>query len=125
MRTRWMVLALGLSLALNLFLGAALWKSRQTEPRSQAAAASPPPPPAPCNEEERLLREHLEAQLCADPLDCAAIEATFERLDAVRARERLAALDHWAYAGKQAGCRSGQMSPEVQRLLCPWKQPAQ
>lgn len=120
MRTRWMVLVIGLSFALNVFFGVALWKSHRVEAKAAAIAKTPP---APCNEEERLLREQLEAQLCAEPLDCAAIEVTFERLDAVRARERLAALDRWTFAGKAAGCQSGQMSPEVQRLLCPWKQP--
>ena len=120
MRTRWMVLAVGLSLALNVFLGVGLWKAHPVEAKSAAIAEAPP---APCNEEERLLREQLEAQLCADPLDCAAVEVTFQRLDAVRAKERLSALDQWLYAGKQSGCRNGQMSPEVQRLLCPWKQP--
>jgi hypothetical protein len=119
MRTRLTVLAMGLSLALNVFLGIALFRASHVEARP-----APAPPPAPCNEEERLLREQLEAQLCAEPFDCAAVEATFQRLDALRAAERVAALDRWVYSGKQTECRSGEMSPEVQRLLCPWKQPA-
>lgn len=118
MRTRLTVLAMGLSLALNVFLGVALWRAQRAE-----VPAAPAAPPAPCNEEERLLREQLEAQLCAEPFDCAAVEATFQRLDALRAAERVAALDRWVYSGKQTECRSGEMSPEVQRLLCPWKQP--
>jgi hypothetical protein len=118
MRTRWIVAAFGLSLVLNVFLGAALWRAAR---RGAPPAAVQAPVPA-CSETEQRLREQLQAQLCGDPPDCAAIEATFARLDAVRAQERQAALDRWVSLGRSVQCRDDRTSPEVERLLCPWKQ---
>jgi|GEM_PF-5571574 len=116
-RTRWVALAIGLSIGLNVFLAAALWRTRRGT--SHAAVQTPV---ATCSETEQRLREQLQAQLCGDPPDCAAIEATFARLDAVRAQERQAALDRWVSLGKSAECRDDRTSPQVERLLCPWKQ---
>jgi hypothetical protein len=118
-RSHWVALAFCLSLALNVFLAVALWRDRH------APAEATPPAQAPaCSEKERQLRETLQAQLCSSPLDCAAIEVTFARLDEVRGLERQAALDRWASQGKSAGCQAGFMSPDLQRLLCPWDQSA-
>jgi hypothetical protein len=118
MRTRWFVLVIGLSLALNVFLGAALLKVRHARPQAAPAVAVPV---SSCCPEERALREQLERQLCAEPPDCAAIEAIFVRLDAVRAKERQVALDQWMTVGRRASCQNNRMSPDVERLLCPWR----
>jgi hypothetical protein len=116
-RSRWMLLAFGFSLAVNIFLTAALWRVHRGMP--QAPAQTPVPM---CSETEQRLREQLQAQLCGEPPDCGAIEATFARLDAVRAQERQAALDRWVSLGRGAECRDDRTSPEVERLRCPWKQ---
>jgi hypothetical protein len=116
-RTRLVALILGLSIAVNVFFAAALWRAHHGAARAPAQAPLPS-----CSETEQRLREELQAQLCHDPPDCAAIEATFARLDAVRGQERQTALDRWVNAGRSVGCRNDNMSPEVERLLCPWKQ---
>lgn len=118
-RTRWVIVVVGLSLLLNAFLGVALWRTQ-----GETVEAAPAPTAAPatwCCQEERAIREQLETQMCAEVPDRTAIEATFARLDAVRLKERKEALDQWMAGGRRTGCQNGKMSPNVGRLLCPWR----
>ena len=118
-RTRWTVLVLGLSLAANAFLASAMWRTR-------LATAAPAPAAAAgmlCCAEEKQLRERLAAQLCAQPPDRAAIQATFAALDAVRARERGAALEGFMDACARAAERDHEtLKDHVKKSLCPWSQ---
>jgi hypothetical protein len=119
-RTRWYVLVLGLSVSANVFLAIGWGQSQRS--------ARPPTPQHPSRvttpgDEERRLREHLVSQMCAAPVDRAAIEATFARLDQVRAHERNAALDRWL-----RGCADiteddrTALLREVKQCLCPWSE---
>lgn len=117
-RTRWIVLCLGLSFASNVFLAAALWRKTFSITGAEPATETPV---YTCCAEERALRERLETQLCAQPPDYTAVEATFASLDSVRAKERRAALAQLMAQGRDSICRNNQLSPEVGRILCPWR----
>jgi hypothetical protein len=121
-RTRWTVLALGLSLAANAFLATATWQARRA-----AAAAAPLTTSTTagmlCCAEEKQLREQLAAQLCAQPPDRAAIQATFAALDSLRTRERGAALERFMDAcASSAGVNDVTLNRHVRSSLCPWSQ---
>lgn len=119
MRTRWIVLVLGLSLAVNVTFGVALWISWHGAPGARAAFASACATPL-CDEEKKV-REELASSLCAREPDRAVIGATLARLDAVRARERDEIIDRWLARCSSAG--SGEraaLSTTVKRFLCPW-----
>ena len=118
-RTRWTVLALGLSLAANAFLASAMWQTR----RATAAAPAVTAAGMLCCTEEKQLREQLAAQLCAQPPDRAAIQATFAALDSLRTRERGAALERFMDAcASSAGVNDVTLNRHVRSSLCPWSQ---
>jgi hypothetical protein len=118
-RTRWIVLVLGLSVAANAYLAAALWQTRRTGTAPTAAMAAG----ALCCADEMRLREKLAAQLCAQPPDRTAIQATFAALDSVRTRERGAALERFMGACAKAAAQDHETLKEhVKECLCPWKQ---
>ncbi len=120
MRTRWLVVLLGLSLAANVTLAVALWASWHCEP---AIGASPTMDGLiGMSPEEMQAREQLARALCARNPDRAAIEAEFCRLDALRAGARRAALDHWlARCGNAGSGERAVLSTMLTRTLCPWR----
>jgi hypothetical protein len=115
MRTRWLVLSLGLSLAGNLFLAAVVWQSQRTAKAAQSGPLSM------CSADERQVREMLVNQLCACPPDRAAIAATLARLDTVRSRERAAALERWLALRAASSPADPAAQTELKKMLCPWK----
>ncbi|TAM54968.1 MAG: periplasmic heavy metal sensor [Acidobacteria bacterium] len=120
MRTRWFVLALGLSLAANVTLGVALWVSWHGT--GAAAAALGPVCAAPLCQEERTVREELAAALCTRTPDRAAIDASLARLDQVRAGQRNEIVERWLArcSGAAPGERAA-LGTMMTRLLCPWR----
>ena len=119
MRTRWLVLMLGLSLAVNVTFGVALWISWHGA--STATAALGGACATPLCDEEKMVREELASSLCARQPDRAVIGAMLARLDAVRARQRDEVLDRWL--ARCSGAGSGEraaLSTTVKRFLCPW-----
>jgi len=120
MKTRWLVLLLGLSFAANVTLGAALWVSWHGG--RVLAAAVGQTCSAPLCDEEKKLREELAASLCARTPDRAAIGATLARLDEVRARQRTAIVERWLTrcSGADAGERAA-LATTITRMLCPWQ----
>ncbi len=120
MRTKWLVGLLGLSLAVNVTFGVALWVSwhgaRAAETALGAAYANPLCP------EEKKVREELATSLCARTPDRAAIEDGLARLDAVRAGQRRAILDRWLTRCADApGSQRAALDNTVKRFLCPWQ----
>ncbi len=120
MRTRWVVLALGLSLAVNVTFGVALWVSWHGT--RAAAAALGPVCAAPLCEEEKTVREELVAALCARTPDRAAIGASLARLDQVRASQRNEIVERWlARCSGAAPEERAALGTMMTRLLCPWR----
>ena len=119
MRTRWLVVLLGLSLVTNVTLGVALWVTWHGAPIVSAALGNACP--GPLCDEERKVREELAGSLCARRPDRAAIGATLARLDAVRARQRAETIDRWISRCSSAppGQRAA-LGSMVRQLLCPW-----
>jgi len=119
MRTRWLVLLLGVSLAANVTLGVALlvsWRGASSATVALANACA-----APLCAEEGKVREELAAALCARPPDRAAIGAMLARLDAVRARQRDQIVDRWLARCAGAGSRErAALTTTVRGFLCPW-----
>ena len=119
MRTRWLVVLLGLSVATNVTLGVALWIASHGAPIVSAALGSA------CTsslcDEERKVREELASSLCARRPDRATIGATLARLDAVRARQRDETIDRWiSRCSSAAPDQRAALGTMVKRLLCPW-----
>lgn len=120
MRLRWLVLLLGLSVATNVTLGAALWVSWHGG-RTLAAALGQTCSAPLCDDEKRV-REELAASLCAPIPDRAAIGATLARLDEVRARQRVAIVERWLTRCSGAGAdERTALATTVKRMLCPWQ----
>ena len=119
MRTRWLVLLLGLSLATNVTLAVALWMTWHGGPIVAAALGGACA--SPLCDEERKVREELASSLCAGRPDRAAIGATLARLDAVRARQRDETIDRWISRCSNAPANQrAALGTMVKRLLCPW-----
>ncbi len=121
-RTRWIALVFGISLAANAFLASALWQARRALPAATPAMTATTAGMLCCAEEKRL-RERLASQLCAQPPDRAAIQATLAAFDSVRARERGAALERVMGAcASAAGQDHATLNQQVRKSLCPWSQ---
>ena len=120
MRTRWLVLGLGLSIATNVVFAVALWVSWHGSSAASAtlgAACS-----APLCDEERRVREELANSLCASVPDRATIEATLARLDAVRAGQRREIVDQWLVRCSKAGAgERATLATSLKQVLCPWQ----
>lgn len=120
MRTRWLVLLLGLSLAANVASGVALWFVWRGA--RAATAALGPACTAPLCAEERTAREELVAALCARTPERDAIGASLARLDEVRARERDAIVERWiARCAGATPAERAALGTMMTRLLCPWR----
>lgn len=129
MRTRWLVLALGLSLVLNVLIGTALIQAagRGREALDSAAAAAQVGAdkarltcPAGCPE-ERCIREELSRLLCTERPDRAALAAVLARLDSVRAKERDRVLDKWLHqCSKTPPAEREALRRQLHHALCPW-----
>jgi len=119
MRTRWLVVLLGVSVAANVTFGAALWVSwhglRTASTLSQACSA-------PLCEEEKRVREELATLLCAGMPDRSTLRAVLARLDEVRARQREEIVERWLArcVGARATERAALVTT-VRRMLCPWQ----
>jgi len=120
MRTRSLVALLGLSMAANVTLGAALWASWHGARTGSAALGQTCS--APLCDEEKSVREELAVSLCAGTPDRSAIGAALARLDEVRARQRSAIVERWL--ARCSGARTGErtaLAATVRRMLCPWQ----
>jgi len=116
-RTRWLVLLAGLSLAGNVLLATALfptWKGARMQGVNEGALTF-------CDEEKRL-REELSARLCARPPDRQAIEATLARLDSLRATHRDRALAQWLSSCERASDgERATLQSSFRHQMCPWQ----
>lgn len=128
MRTRWLVMALGISLVLNVLFGTAFWQCTRT--CSLMAAGVPTVAlasdkarltcPAGCPE-ERKIRENLTGLLSAERPDRTALSAAMARLDAVRAVERDRLLDRWlSHCAKATPVEREELRRQLHHALCPW-----
>ncbi len=120
MRSRWLVALLGVSLAANVALVAAMWASWRGTAAASAAIGTTCS--APLCDEEMKVREQLAASLCAPAPDRAAISAALGRLDEVRGRQRAAIVDRWLArcSGARADERTA-LAATVRKMLCPWQ----
>lgn len=119
MRTRWLILALGLSFAVNVALGVAFarawWLGRSTGAAVRGCGAG-----GMCDEERRL-HEQLAGQLCASRPDRRELGVTLARLDEVRSERRRAALERFIATCEQAGSSErSALHNNVRKTLCPW-----
>ena len=128
MRTRWWILAFGVSIVLNVLLGTAFWQATSARGRADAEATAAARGtgevrmacPAGCQEERRV-REELTRLLSAERPDRAAVAAAMTRLDAVRAVERDRQLDRWLrHCEKSAPAEREALQRRLHHALCPW-----
>lgn len=116
MRSRWLLAALAVSLALNVLAATAWW-------RVHAATTTPSglPPHTPCAE-ERAIREELSRLLCAPQPDRSAVRATLERLGTLRHHRLEVAIEHWISTCCQAApSEREQHLKDLNEQLCPWR----
>lgn len=119
MRTRWLVLGLAVSLAVNLMAGMALWRVHRSAPAGQSGALLSH---APCAE-ERAVREELTRCLCASEPDRPAIQAALARLEGLRQKRLTVAVERWLQRCEGAPqTERVRLLRELQRNLCPWNQ---
>ncbi len=120
MRTRWLVVLAGFSLAANVLLGTALVQTGSAL-RSQRAAAGTTAVPTFCDEEKRV-REELTTLLCAVPPDRGAIETTLARLDGLRATHRDRALGQFLASCERASAADrAALHESFRHQMCPWQ----
>ncbi|HNX49800.1 MAG TPA: hypothetical protein PLS53_09245 [Thermoanaerobaculaceae bacterium] len=119
MRTRWLIVACAVSLALNLAFGTALWRARGASHVGQPGELLGH---APCAE-ERAVREELTRGLCASEPDRQAIQAALARLEGLRQKRLSVAVERWLQRCEGAPeTERAQLLHELQRNLCPWNQ---
>jgi hypothetical protein len=117
MRTRWLVVGLAVSLAVNLMAGTALWRVHRA---ARAGKAGEPLSHAPCAE-ERAVREELSRCLCASAPDRPAIQAALARLEGLRQKRLSVAVERWLQRCEGAPqAERVRLLGELQRNLCPW-----
>jgi hypothetical protein len=119
MRTRWLFLALALSLAANVLAGVALWRLHRLSPEGPARGLGES---APCAEEQTI-REDLSRHLCAGQPDRRAIRATLQRLAALRHQRLEEAVEQWLATSCQApGSERDLRVKHLNQRLCPWRE---
>lgn len=119
MRTRWLVVLAGVSLAANVLLGIAFVQAGRA--LKQQAQASITAVPTFCDEEKRV-REELTALLCAAPPDRRAIEATLVRLDNLRSMHRDRALAQFLASCERASAADrAALHESFRHQMCPWQ----
>jgi hypothetical protein len=118
-RTRWLVVLAGVSLAANVLLGIAFVQAgRALQQQSRAGIAAVP---TFCDEEKKV-REELTALLCAVPPDRRAIEATLARLDTLRATHRDRALAQFLSSCERASAADrATLHESFRHQMCPWQ----
>lgn len=119
MRTRWLVVAFAVSLALNLAFAAAFWRARSASRVGQPGDLLGHTPCA----EERAVREELTRGLCASEPDRLAIQAALSRLEGLRQKRLGVAVERWLRRCEGAPeTERAQLLRDLQRNLCPWNQ---
>lgn len=120
MRTRWLVLLAGLSLAANVLFATALVQAKRSMRQQRVSGVSPVVMTF-CDEEKRL-REDLASLLCATPPDREAIGTALARLDTIRAEHRERALGEWLSSCERAseGDRAA-LESSFRHQMCPWQ----
>jgi hypothetical protein len=118
-RTRWLVVLAGISLAANVLFASVLIQTRwatRVPPRSASVAT-----PTFCDEEKRL-REELAGLLCAKPPDRPAIAAALARLDTLRSTHRDRALAEWFASCERANEQDrAALQDNFRHQMCPWQ----